>query len=74
MRKGTGEGQKVGGGAQHSGEERGEGEGRRDRRLGRLGRGSHLLLEHQMRLASKKTKTMNRNPTTAARPVSHGFR
>lgn len=27
-----------------------------------------------MRLASMRTKTMNRNPTTAARPTSHGFR
>ena len=37
-------------------------------------RGSHLSLEHQRRLVSMRTKTMNRNPTTAARPTSQGFR
>ena len=37
-------------------------------------RGSHLALEHQRRLANMRMKTMNRNPTTAARPTSQGFR
>ena len=35
--------------------------------------GSHLALEHQRRLANMRMKTMNRNPTTAARPTSQGF-
>lgn len=54
----------MGGGAQHFGSGRGRGEER----------GSHLALEHQRRLANMRTKTMNRNPTTAARPTSQGFR
>lgn len=71
---GTREGQEVGGGAQHFGEVEGSGRGHRDRQPRGGERGSHLPLEHQMRLASRRTKTMNRNPTTAARPVSHGCR
>lgn len=55
--------------AQHFGEKRRTG----TVAVGSGERGSHLFLEHQMRLTSMRTKTINRNPTTAARPTSQGF-
>ena len=63
--EGTRERQRGGGVPSTLGRGRGQGSGER---------GSHLTLEHQMRLASMRRKTINRNPTTAARPTSQGFR
>lgn len=51
-----------------------EGRGRPQEALYGAGTGPHLSLAHQTRLTSMRMKTINRKPTTAARPTSQGFR
>lgn len=48
--------------------------GRLQEALSRAGAGPYLSLEHHTRLTSMRMKTINRKPTTAARPTSQGFR